>query len=144
MPGIVSIGEAVRSYPANGVAHMMAMKQRLYTGLMGAIPGAVLNGPAMDDPACSPHVLNMSLPPVRSQTMLFALEGDGIYVSAGSACASKKQKVSPILSAMGLPTNLADCALRFSLCPDITAEQIDWTVSCIRKHYELLSRYVRR
>ena len=144
MPGILSLGEAVRTYPGEGVEQMRRMKERLLSGLLSAVPGAVLNGPELSDPACSPHVLNVSLPPVRSQTMLFALEGDGIYVSAGSACASKKQKVSPILTAMGLPTQLADCALRFSLCPGLTEEQMDYTVACVKKHYDLLSRYVRR
>ena len=144
MPGIISLGEAVRSYPADGVTRMAALKLRLLNGLRGAVPGAVLNGPEPGDPACSPHVLNVSLPPVRSQTMLFALEGDGVYVSAGSACSSRKQKVSPILTAMGLTTQLADCALRFSLCPDLTEEQIDYTVACVKKQYELLYRYVRR
>jgi len=144
MPGIISLGEAVRSYPSDGVQRMMELKRRLYEGLTEAVPGAVLNGPALDDPACSPHVLNMSLPPVRSQTMLFALEGDGVYVSAGSACSSKKQKVSGILTAMGITPVMADCALRFSLCPDNTPEQIDYTVSMIQKHYALLAKYVRR
>ena len=143
-PGIIGLGEAVRTYPADAAAQMMAMKKRLWEGVHAAIPDAVINGPAMDDPACAPHVVNIDLFPVRSQTMLFALEGDGIYVSAGSACASHKQKVSGILTAMGIPANHADCALRFSLCPGITEEQIDYTVERIKKHYELLAKYVRR
>lgn len=143
-PGIIGLGEAVRTYPKHAAADMMARKVQLYEGICRVIPGAVLNGPAMDSPACAPHVLNVSLPPVRSQTMLFALEGDGIYVSAGSACASHKQKVSGVLTSMGVPAQLADCALRFSLCPGITAEQIDYVIAAIQKHYEMLAKYVRR
>ncbi len=144
VPGIVGMGEAVRTYPADGAAHMMALKRRLWEGLQAAVPAAKLNGPALDDPACAPHILNVTLAPVRSQTMLFALEGEGIYVSAGSACGAHKQKVSSVLTAMGLSTADADCALRFSLCPGVTEEEIDETVSEVRKHYDMLKAYVRR
>ena len=143
-PGIIGLAEAVRGYPEDGVARMRRCKELLYRGLLEAVPQAVLNGPALDDPACSPHILNMSLPPVRSQTMLLALEGDGVYVSAGSACSSKQQKVSGVLKAMGVPEPVADCALRFSLSPEVTEEQIAYAVACVKKHHELLKKYVRR
>ena len=144
VPGIVGMGEAVRTYPAEGCEHMMALKQRLWAGIQAAVPNAKLNGPDMDDPACACHILNVTLAPVRSQTMLFALEGDGIYVSAGSACGAHKQKVSSVLTAMGLSTADADCALRFSLCPDVTEEDVDYTVAAIKKHYDMLKAFVRR
>lgn len=144
VPGIVGMGEAVRTYPVEGCAHMMALKKRLWAGIQEAVPSAKLNGPALDDPACAPHILNVTLAPVRSQTMLFALEGDGVYVSAGSACGAHKQKVSSVLTAMGLSTAEADCALRFSLCPALTEEEIDYTVATIRKHYDMLKAFVRR
>ena len=144
VPGIVGLDEAVRTYPAEGCAHMMALKQRLWAGVQEAVPNAKLNGPDMEDPACACHILNVTLAPVRSQTMLFALEGDGIYVSAGSACGAHKQKVSSVLTAMGLSTADADCALRFSLCPDVTEEDIDYTVAAIKKHYDMLKAFVRR
>ena len=144
VPGIVGMGEAVRTYPAEGCVRMMALKQRLWAGIQEAVPTAKLNGPDMDDTACAPHILNVALAPVRSQTMLFALEGDGIYVSAGSACGAHKQKVSPVLTAMGLSTAEADCALRFSLCPNLTEEDIDYTVEAVRKHYNMLKAFVRR
>ena len=144
VPGIVGLGEAVRTYPADAAQAMLARKRQLWEGIQAAIPNARLNGPALDDPASAPHVLNVSLQPVRSQTMLFALEGDGVYVSAGSACAAHKQKVSGVLTAMGLSNAEADCALRFSLCPDVTAEDIDYTVITLKKHYDMLKAFVRR
>ena len=144
VPGIVGLGEAVRTYPAESAAAMMALKQRLWAGIQEAVPTAKLNGPALEDAACAPHILNVTLSPVRSQTMLFALEGDGVYVSAGSACGAHKQKVSAVLTAMGLSTAEADCALRFSLCPDTTEEEIDYTVECVKKHYDMLKAFVRR
>lgn len=142
--GILGLGEAVRTYPQNGAEEMMQRKTRLWEKLQAAVPQAQLNGPALDDPACAPHILNVSFPPVRSQTMLFALEGDGIYVSAGSACASRKQKFSGVLTAMGMSNELKDSALRFSLCPGITEEEIDAAAAAVGKHYALLKKFVRR
>lgn len=143
-PGIIGLGEAVRTYPANAAEHMAALKGRLWRGIREAIPAAILNGPDIDSPASAPHILSVALPPVRSQTMLFALEGDGIYVSNGSACASRKQKVSGVLSAMGLTTQQADCTIRMSLCPELTEADMDETVAAMAKHYEMLKAFVRR
>ena len=124
VPGIIGLGEAVRTYPQGAAEKMMTLKIRLLTDLQEAIPTAKS--------------------PVRSQTMLFALEGDGIYVSAGSACAAHKQKVSGVLTAMGLSPAEADCTLRFSLCPDNTEAEMDDVAQCVKKHYDLLKAYVRR
>ena len=143
-PGIIGLGEAVRTYPEDAAARMAALKRRLWEGIHDAVPDAILNGPGLDSPASAPHILSVSLPPVRSQTMLFALEGDGIYVSNGSACASRKQKVSGVLSAMGLTTQQADCTIRMSLCPDLTEADMDETVAAIARHYGMLKAYVRR
>ena len=144
VPGIIGLGEAVRTYPQGAAEKMMALKTRLLTDLQEAIPAAKRNGPELDDPLCAPHILSVSLSPVRSQTMLFALEGDGIYVSAGSACAAHKQKVSGVLTAMGLSPAEADCTLRFSLCPDNTEAEMDAVAQRVKKHYDLLKAYVRR
>lgn len=144
VPGIVGLGEAVRTFPSDGVEKMRRLKARLYHGLKDAVPQLVLNGPDVEDPESAPHILNVSLPPVRSQTMLFALEGEGVYVSAGSACASHKQKVSGVLTAMGVPNQLADCALRFSLCPNNTEDEMDHVIAAVKKNYDLLHKYVRR
>lgn len=144
VPGIAALGAAVAAYPRDAAERMAALKHRLWEGLLAAVPTVCINGPALDDAAAAPHILNVTLAPVRSQTMLFALEGDGVYVSAGSACSSRKQKVSGVLTAMGISAADADCALRFSLCPDVTEEEIDYTVQMVKKHYDMLKKYVRR
>lgn len=143
-PGIIGLAEAVRTYPKGIAAQMAERKRLLWELLQEKIPSCVLNGPDVGSEASAPHILNVSLPPVRSQTMLFALEGDGIYVSSGSACSSRKQKVSGVLTAMHVPNQLADCALRFSFCPDNTEEDIRYTAERIAAHYAMLAKYVRR
>ncbi len=141
--GILALGEAVRTWDPAANDRMRELRARLREALLQKIPTAHVNGPE-DEKHAAPHILNVSLPPVRSQTMLFALEGDGVYVSAGSACASRKQRISPVLRAMGVAHDLADCALRFSLCPDTTAEEIDYAAERAAFHWEALRKYVRR
>lgn len=142
--GIIALGEAVRTWDPGANDRMREMKNKLRNELLSHIPDARINGPEEDPETCAPHILNIALMPVRSQTMLFALEGDGIYVSAGSACASRKQKISPVLKAMGVSTEQADCSLRFSLCPETTMEEIDYAVECTVKQWEMLRKYTRR
>ena len=76
--------------------------------------------------------------------MLHALEADGIYASTGSACSSKKLKVSAVLTAMGIATSRAEWALRFSLSPYTTREEIDYAAEKLEKIYDQLKRFQRR
>ena len=76
--------------------------------------------------------------------MLYALEGDQVYVANGSACSSRKQKISTVLAAMNIPRKQAESAIRFSLSPYTKMEEIDFAVSCIRRHYDMFKRYERR
>ena len=142
--GIIAMGEAVRTWDPDSGERMRELKNHLRNELIRMIPGVRFNGPEEDPETCAPHILNAALMPVRSQTMLFALEGDGVYVSAGSACASRKQKISPVLKAMGVSPEQADCSLRFSLSPYTTAEETDYAAECTAKHWEMLRKYTRR
>ncbi len=142
--GILALGEAVSSWDPEANDRMRRLKNRLRNGILERIPTAAVNGPEESPVTCAPHILNIAMPPVRSQTMLFALEGDGIYVSAGSACASRKQKISPVLKAMSVSTEQADCSLRFSLCPTTAEEEIDYVVERAGAHWEMLKKFTRR
>ena len=142
--GILALGEAIRTWDPDANDRMRKLKNRLRSGLLDAIPEARINGPEENPANCAPHILNTALMPVRSQTMLFALEGDGVYVSAGSACASRKQKISPVLKAMGVSTEQADCSLRYSLCPMTTEAEIDYAAERTAAHWEMLRKYTRR
>ena len=71
-------------------------------------------------------------------------EGEQIYIGMGSACASHKQKVSAVLQAMHTPQKQAEAALRFSLCPDNTPEEMEATARAIQRQYAVLSRFQRR
>lgn len=141
-PGIFALLAAIRAYPReNG---MRENKLLLWQLLKAAIPSARVNGPDPEGEKAAPHILNVSLPPVRSETMLHALEGEDIYVGMGSACSSRKQKISAVLKAMHTPQPLAESALRFSLCPENTRDEMEATARAIQKQYEILSKFVRR
>ena len=143
-PGILGLMAAVEAYPRDAARQMAALKQRLWEKLKEGIPPAQLNGPALDSPACAPHILNASLFPVRSDPMLNALEGSCVYVSSGSACSSRQQRISDTLKAMGVPRPQAECAVRFSLCPHNTPEEIDYAAQEAVRHYQALKGFVRR
>ena len=123
---------------------MRENKLLLWRGIREALPCAAVNGPDPEEEASAPHILNVSLPPVRSETMLHALEGEGIYIGMGSACSSRKQKISAVLKAMHTPQKQAESALRFSLCPDNTAEEMRLTVQALARQYAVLSKFTRR
>ena len=73
-----------------------------------------------------------------------ALEGEGVLVSTGSACASHKQKVSGTLRAMGLSTEQADGTIRISLGMMNTMDEMDEAAARMLALYRQLRAYRRR
>jgi len=73
----------------------------------------------------APHVLSLTLPNIKSQTMLSYLSGQGICVSSGSACSSHSTNTSPTLIAFGIAESEADTTVRISLSRYNTREDID-------------------
>ncbi len=76
---------------------------------------------------CAPHIINITLPSIKSETMLHHLSAKGIYVSSGSACSSNSatKKISRALRGFGLTDFDADCSMRISLSPFSKKEDID-------------------
>lgn len=104
--------------------------------------GVFVNGKKGRDAA--PHIVSVSVSGVRSEVLLHALEERGVYVSAGSACASNKPSVSPTLSAIGLKKSLLDSTVRFSFSVETTAEEIDYALSVLREEIPKLRKYMRK
>ena len=144
-PGIAGLNAAVAEMVKQGPElydRLMQKKLRIIEGVRKAVPDVIVNGP--DPEAAAPHIVNLGFPNVRGEVMLHALENEGIYVSTGSACSSKKLKVSGVLTAMGIKPSVAEWAVRFSLSPHTTDEEIDYAVSKIGTTYDLLKRFQRR
>ena len=144
-PAILGLGAAVREMAArrDELDRLRAMKTHLWA-LLSAEEGISLNGPAPEDAQSAPHVLSVSFGGVRGEVMRNALEGEGILVSTGSACASHKQKVSATLRAMGLSTEQADGTIRISLGMMNTMEDMDEAAARMLALYRQLKAYRRR
>ena len=143
-PGLAGLAAAIAQYAAlpDPIGRLYQLKHRLWNGLKAAIPDCELNGPDIDEGAG--HILNVSFTGVRGEVMLHSLEAQGVYVSTGSACSSKKRKVSPVLTAMGIGGARAEGALRFSLSPLTSDAEIDMAVEAAKRSYTQLINYKRR
>jgi cysteine desulfurase len=93
----------------------------LHQRLMTAIPGLELNGPVSGR---LPNTLNLTFPDVLGESLLIALDLEGIEVSMGSACAAGAVEPSHVLLAMGRERSAARSSLRISLGWNTTAEEI--------------------
>ncbi len=142
--GIAGMGAAINAYPRQGSAHMLSLKQLLLKKLSTALPDMQLLGLPAEDHASAPHILNVAFPPVRAETLLHALEMEGVIVGTGSACSSKKGKHSHVLTAMHCTPQVMESAIRISLCPENTQEEILQTADIVIRQVEMLRRYVRR
>ena len=86
------------------------------------------------------HIINITLPDIKSETMLHHLSADGIYVSSGSACSSHSSAPSGSLIAFGLTPRQADCSLRVSLSEYNTNEDIDLLCQSMKRGFDRLVR----
>lgn len=90
---------------------LLQYREKLERGIMEQIPDAIING---RDATRAPHITNVSIPGLSSESLLMALDLRGIACSAGSACQSGSVSASHVLSAMGVSIANANAALRFS------------------------------
>ncbi|MEG0862920.1 MAG: cysteine desulfurase family protein [Clostridia bacterium] len=142
--GISGLCAAVEAYPQNASVVMRALKQQLVNQLKAALPQMVLLGLPADHAMSAGHVLSVAFPPVRAETLLHALEAEGIYVGTGSACSSKKGKHSAVLTAMKQLPAIMEGAIRISLCPTLTTDEMLYTGEKIIEKVTLLQKFARR
>ena len=137
-PLIAAFGSAVAALPPfeEQQAHYDRLLGRLTQGL------AVMKDVRLHRPAAAvPYIVSLSVPGIRSETMLHFLAQRGVYVSSGSACS--KGKKSEVLTAMGLPAGEIDSALRVSLSRYNTGEDIDRLLDGLREAAARLVRSTR-
>ncbi|MCQ2414200.1 MAG: cysteine desulfurase [Clostridia bacterium] len=91
----------------------------------------------------APHLLNLTLPMIKSETMLHYLSGEGVYVSSGSACSSNAPHLSSALTAFGRTPAEADCSIRISFSYENTEEDVDKLVEALAGGLAKLSRMRR-
>jgi cysteine desulfurase len=101
------------------------LRDRLESAVLARVPDAIIHG---RDAIRAPHISNISVPGTESESMLIALDLRGIACSAGSACQSGSITPSHVLEAIGVSSEVAKAALRFSLGALSTEASIDRVV----------------
>jgi cysteine desulfurase len=91
----------------------------------------------------APHILNLTLPAIKSETMLHYLSSEGIFVSSGSACSSNGGHLSSALTAYGRSSEDADSSVRVSFAPSNTEEDVDALCEALAQGLERLARIKR-
>jgi cysteine desulfurase len=117
----VAAGIAARTPPAETL-RIGSLRDRLEAGILGLVPRSVVNG----EPAARvPNTSNISFERVEAESLVIALDLEGIAVSTGSACSSGTLEPSHVLRAIGLSPSRVQSAIRFSLGPGTTEAEID-------------------
>ena len=143
-PSIVGLAEAVKIDMAEmdkAVEHVKLVKKTLAEGILNSIPMTYINGPSIEEG--SPYVLNIGFESLRSEVLLHSLEEKEIYVSAGSACNSKKKGASTVLSALGIDEKRIEGAIRFSFCRYNTVEEAEQCIEILKEKAAFLRKYMR-
>lgn len=129
-PGTVDVASAVGTAVALHTAEeararetprLTALRDELVAGVLATVPTARLTGHRT---ARLPHHASFTFAGVGGETVLAELEQFGIVCSSGSACSADSEDASHVLLALGLDADTARTAVRFTLGPTTTAEEI--------------------
>jgi cysteine desulfurase len=144
VPAIVGMGVAARLAAAKMAAEsarVAALRDRLEDGILRGVPGTAVNG---DPRSRVPNTTNISFDHVEAESLLIALDLDGVAVSTGSACSSGTLEPSHVLRAMGYPAGRVQSSLRFSLGLFSTAEEVDRVVTLLPRLVDKLRGLTRK
>lgn len=132
--GLAKALELVESERDNEMPRLRALRDMLETELLRALKGVVVNGKGAER---LPQISNMSFEGVNGERLLLNLDAKGVAVSTGAACTTGVEEPSHVLTAMGLPRDLAFGSVRFSLGKWTTdrdiRDAVDAVIACVRK-----------
>lgn len=135
--GIVGFGAACElaelALRRGDMDRVAALRDRLEAGILEMVPGARVNG---DRRHRTPNTSNLTLPGIRGESLVLALDRRGVSFSSGSACKSGNPDPSHVLLAAGLSPEDAHCSIRLSLGLGTTPEDIDYTLAALKKTLE--------
>jgi cysteine desulfurase len=139
VPGIAAFGEAVRlGFASLGERYEKMSELRSY--LISRISDEAPEVKILVPKANAPHIVNITLPKIKSETMLHYLSSLGIFVSSGSACSSNGGHFSSALTAFGRSEGEADSSIRISISHRNTREDMDGFVDGLKSGLAKLSR----
>ncbi|MCI5953455.1 MAG: cysteine desulfurase [Lachnospiraceae bacterium] len=144
--GMARAAELLYEHYDEDMARLYRCKKYFMDGVR-KIEGVQINGLLPDKPdgeGTAPHIVSVSVPGVRSEVLLHALEEKGIYVSAGSACSAHKPQPSATLKAIGVDKPLLESTIRFSFSVYTTPEELDYTLREMYDKIPMLRKFTRR
>src|SRR4051812_29697524 len=144
VPAIAGLGVAAAlaaKKMASEAGRVAALRRRPESEILRAVPGTIVNG---DQRQRVPNTTNISFDRVEAESLLIALDLEGIAVSTGSACSSGTLEPSHVLKAMGLPAHRTQNSLRFSLGMFSTQEEVDRVVEVLPRLVEKLRGLTRK
>src|SRR4051812_16930023 len=144
VPAIAGMGVAAtqaRVKLGAEAARLGTLRDRLEREILARVPGTMVNGAR--EPRV-PNTTNISFERVEAESLLIALDLEGIAVSTGAACSSGTLEPSHVLRAMGLPTHRAQNSLRFSLGLFSTDDEVDRVIAVLPGLVEKLRRLTRK
>ncbi len=119
-PAAAGFAKAIELFGREDLTHFDRLRDRLLAGL-AALPFVQVNSPADG----VPYIINLSAPGYLGENILHYLEEQGIYVSQGSACSSKKSRTQSVLGRLGYNDQTVMGALRISFGIENTPQQVD-------------------
>jgi cysteine desulfurase NifS len=140
--GIAGIGKAAELavMSVRESQKIQKLRDTLQSGIQQLIPGAILNG---HEKECLPNTLNLTLPALRGESLVMALDQHGIALSSGSACKSGSPDPTHVLLAMGKSEEEAHCSVRFSLSNQTTDKDIEDTLTALKVVLDEMETTVR-
>lgn len=129
VPGIAGLGVATqlaKKKLSGEASRLGALRNRLEEAILATVPGTAINGSR--EPRV-PNTTNISFDAVEAESLLIALDLEGVAVSTGSACSSGTLEPSHVLRAMGLPSPRTQNSIRLSLGAGNTEAEVDFVVS---------------
>ncbi|HEX7073098.1 MAG TPA: cysteine desulfurase family protein [Hyphomicrobiaceae bacterium] len=124
VPGIAGFGAAASAAKRDlaDMGRIGALRDRLESGALAMAPDALAIGSGAER---LPNTTCLALPGLSAETLVIRFDLAGVAISAGAACSSGKVGVSPVLTAMGLPEDVARSAIRVSLGWTTTEADVD-------------------
>jgi cysteine desulfurase len=144
VPALVGMGVAARLAAAKmgrEAERVGALRDRLEDSVLRSVPGTAVNG---ERGQRVPNTTNISFDRVEAESLLIALDLEGIAVSTGSACSSGTLEPSHVLRAMGFPPHRTQNSLRFSLGLFSTDQEVDRVIDVLPRVVEKLRGLTRR
>lgn len=133
LPGIVGLAKAfelLSRYGNEYETHMRALHHLFETRLKAHLPDCVIHGESLHR-TC--HTSNIAFPGLSGETLVMALDLEGVACSHGAACSTGSLEPSRVLLNMGIPLDLARSSVRFSLSRFTTREDIHHSIDIISK-----------